>query len=453
MAENQTVDSTVQVGGSNITTQGFGIILILAAHSAFSERYREYSGSEDVQNDFSTDSPVYRAVKRAEQQTPSPDTIAIGRRDDTGAVAQVDTGTIDDAALADSDVFTVTFEGRSIEVQYEQGGSSPDADEAAQQIVDAVNGEQWPITAATTATLGEFTLTSDFIEVPFDGNVTGTISSYSTTTAHSSPDESVPNALSAIEDVYPDWFGLITVDRSDTAITDASTWVEGKAKKYLARSNASDILSSGTSDVFATLQGLSHQDSGGFFHTRPWYFPDVALMADRLGTSPDDQMSTWEKVELVGVPTESGDDLSTTEQGYLDDKNATYYLKEAGVGSTQGGKVFVGEWWDVMIGIDWFNARLEERTFKMIHGKVNADSKVPYTQTGVTEIEGVLLGLFEDAFDSEFLAENPAPEVDAPQVNEVPDQDRSNRELPPISWNARLAGAIHFAEFTGTVEA
>lgn len=81
---------------------------------------------------------------------------------------------------------------------------------------------------------------------------------------------------------------------------------------------------------------------------------------------------------------------------------------------------------------------------------------VPYTNKGV----GMLIGALELALKlavtagiiaDDFSGEQKPYQINATDVLDVPESRRANHIAPPISWTARLAGAIHYTSIDGTL--
>ena len=121
----ESVTSETSVGTVNLSRTGFGRHAILGEHDAFPERYRLYESPDELLQDFSEDSAEYRAGRKALIQEPSVSDVAILRRDASANVAQIDTGVIDDASLADGDPLGVEFERRTLEITYDQARRTP----------------------------------------------------------------------------------------------------------------------------------------------------------------------------------------------------------------------------------------------------------------------------------------------------------------------------------------
>ena len=91
---------------------------------------------------------------------------------------------------------------------------------------------------------------------------------------------------------------------------------------------------------------------------------------------------------------------------------------------------------------------------------VVSGTKIPYTDAGAAQLEDAVRGPLEQGvrsgaiaidFDPETEELLPAYTLETLPVLDVPPAQRALRQGPPITFSARLAGAIHFATVTGTV--
>jgi hypothetical protein len=106
-----------------------------------------------------------------------------------------------------------------------------------------------------------------------------------------------------------------------------------------------------------------------------------------------------------------------------------------------------GEYIDVIIFVDWLEARMRESIFfRLVNTK-----KIPYTQAGVTIIENEIRRVLAEGITNGGLAPNPQPKVTVPNVLALDPNLRATRTLEGISFEGRLAGAIHFTTVRGTV--
>ena len=171
-------------------------------------------------------------------------------------------------------------------------------------------------------------------------------------------------------------------------------------------------------------------------------YPECALMGLMLPEVPGS--ADWTYKQLSGV---SADALTTTEATNLHTKNYTTYESVGGVSATVGGDMVGGEKIDVMIGVDWTEARMRENIwFRMVNAK-----KVPYTAAGATIIETEIRRVLSEGIRNGLFADTPAPVVIMPAVLSQDANDRAARIYRGITFEARLAGSLRFIKIRGIV--
>lgn len=77
--------------------------------------------------------------------------------------------------------------------------------------------------------------------------------------------------------------------------------------------------------------------------------------------------------------------------------------------------------------------------------------KVPYTDSGITAVEGQIRRALQQGIDNNFIAQDPPYEIFVPKAASVLPIDKTNRILKNVSFQATLAGAIQAIQITGTV--
>jgi hypothetical protein len=117
------------------------------------------------------------------------------------------------------------------------------------------------------------------------------------------------------------------------------------------------------------------------------------------------------------------------------------------VNVTNGGKVSSNEFADVIRFRDWLKAQIAEDVFAALAG---AD-KIPFTDAGVSVIEGLVRDVLKRGIAVGGLADDPAPEVTVPLVADVSSANKTARLLPDVKFTATLAGAIHKTTISGVV--
>lgn len=171
-------------------------------------------------------------------------------------------------------------------------------------------------------------------------------------------------------------------------------------------------------------------------------FPEAAWAGLLL---PEDPGSiTWFGKTLAGV---TRDELTSAEKNKALGNNVNTYTEIGGVNISQNGFMVSGRFLDVRRSADWLQARIEENIFRLIV----ASKKIPYTDAGVGLIENEIRAVLNEAIGNDVLRADPEPTVTVPKVLNVSANDRANRLLPDVTFEAQLAGAIHKVIVRGTV--
>jgi hypothetical protein len=120
-----------------------------------------------------------------------------------------------------------------------------------------------------------------------------------------------------------------------------------------------------------------------------------------------------------------------------------------GINVTRQGYSATGEFLDVTHFVDFLFARIQETIFAALAQASASGKKIPYTDTGVDTIRGLILAVLNRGITQGGLAASPAPVVTAPKVADVDPADRAARILPDVAFTATLAGAIHKTQIEG----
>jgi hypothetical protein len=158
-----------------------------------------------------------------------------------------------------------------------------------------------------------------------------------------------------------------------------------------------------------------------------------------LGKPPGS--ATWKFKELKSIPTY---ELTQGQITNIEKKNATWYMTSADVPMTSNGQVASGEYIDVIHGLDWLQARIQNLVFT---GLINVD-KVPFTDEGIQMVISPLKTALEEGKKHGILA---SYEIEYPAVADVSITDKGKRFLPDVKFTGVLAGAIHGTKINGVV--
>lgn len=253
-------------------------------------------------------------------------------------------------------------------------------------------------------------------------------------------------ALAAIRAEDDSWYTFVfeptTVPTTDTEIEEIGAWVLTQKKIAFVQSSTAGIYDpASTTDVLYNLRANGR----------------MALMyraAARLGDcSPAAWLgeglpwpigsSQWAYKTLAGS---LGDTLSSAQKQGVHGKNGNTYAIRGGVEVTERGKVTNGEWLDVVFGLDWLEANLQEEVYSAL---VNT-RKISYDDAGILVITGIVQKVLETAGRNGVLQLS-SISVSAPKYADIATADKQARKLPNVTFRALLQGAILTTEIRGTV--
>ena len=180
-------------------------------------------------------------------------------------------------------------------------------------------------------------------------------------------------------------------------------------------------------------------------------YMNVAAVAKWLNYESGSETSAFKTLASV-YPSE----LTTTEMKALAEKNLDYFITVGNKNITMNGKVMAGEWADIIRFRDWLKNDMQVRVVNLFI----VNPKIPYTDSGIALVQNQMLaslkagqdvgGIAEDEFDEDGKT-IPGYQTSVPLSASISASEKASRKLKNCKFKARLAGAIHFAEITGSL--
>ncbi|OQY32029.1 MAG: hypothetical protein B6241_12445 [Spirochaetaceae bacterium 4572_59] len=247
------------------------------------------------------------------------------------------------------------------------------------------------------------------------------------------------------------WYGLIFTSRVQADQEAMAAWAEANGKILGLSSNDAKIKDSNDlTDIASHIKShnydrtfvLYHPDSG----TGDDQFPDAAWLANRFPYTPG--KTTWKFVTLKGVDVYA---LSTNELNAVLGKNANIYTAVKGLSMTEEGTVGSGEYIDVIRGIDWLHARMQENILQLKKNASDRGEKISFEDSGISQVDSIMKETLELGVENKLLTSEPAPVTFVPLAEDVSITDKGTRSLSGASFEAHLAGAIHKTKIRGVV--
>jgi hypothetical protein len=257
------------------------------------------------------------------------------------------------------------------------------------------------------------------------------------------PTENWQAALSAILASNNDWYALTVSTRSMTDQQEVAEWVQANEKLCIIATGDPNAVNAESGDIGDWAKTMNLDRTAVFFHpdtdTPDDPIPEAAYFGKMLSKHPGS--ATWALKSLQAVPDYR---LTGGQAKTAFEKNISTYTSVAGIPITSDGRVASGEYIDVIHGLDWLKALIQNRVFTPM---VQRD-KIPFTDTGIQIIVSQLRSALDEGIRRELLA---AYNISVPKVSAIPANFRGQRTLPDVNFTASLAGAIHRVVINGTV--
>jgi len=429
----------------SITRASFGTPAIISEFSTIKtivefDRYRYYASIIEMTDDgWGVGDPEYDAATIIFSQNPKVDKVMIGRKD-SGDDNWAESLTTIQSATQDWYCFLI--------IASQAGTIVFDDDFITGNLIDfTINGTsvtQVPFNTNQADTMAD-------IKVQIEADITDSVVTI---------DGTDPNTRTLIVEVFSGVVsisvvvtgGLSQPTASITYVNEddykaVSSWAETQKKIFFYCSSSSAIKNpSSTSDIAYYMKNLAYDRTCSIYHTNaqgdvdPSYI-EAGWMGEALPYDPGSQ--TWSYKTIAGVAPYG---ITSGERSAILAKNCTIYTTTAGVNNTEQGKVASGEYIDIIRGIDWLEARLQEEVFSNL---INV-RKIPFTDEGIATISGTVQGVLYEAADQGLLVRDSIV-VTAPLAKDVPTADKLDRNLPDVNFTAILQGAIHTVEINGIV--
>lgn len=259
-------------------------------------------------------------------------------------------------------------------------------------------------------------------------------------------------ALGKILDVDSSWYGFAVIPTGTTTpdieaeFATASEWAEVNERLFWMTAGSDGALSNtSTDDLFSDLKALKRRRTIMMYH--PWSadktneFLGLGWFAEGAAFKPG--ASSYAYKQIANCTT---DKLTTSQRSAIAAKNGNFYVTIANQDVTRKGVVASGEWIDIIIGVDWIKARIQEEVFS----RLVATRKISYDDPGIASTAAIVQSVLEEAGRNGILQLDSIA-MTVPKYKDIPTADKNARKLTGIKFKALLQGAIDIADFEGSV--
>lgn len=424
------LQSSIVLGTISTSRPGYGIAMLLGAHTNFGAVAKSYGKPSEMLDDgFLVTDPLYIGAARLFDQEKTPPRFWVGRR--TTAVAQVDTVTV--SVNTDGD-YASTING----VDFLHSAVGETKTQIRDALVTAINAGAEPVTAAPVST-DQYTVTADAAGVGFTHTVTANMAKVATTA-----NNGIVEDLTAIAAYTKDWWAWASDDRTADDIKVSAAWTQTNKKFYVAQSNDAGVIDAGdTTSIASQLKTLGYTRTALVYHASDAEWADAMWLGTRLTKDPGS--ATWHKVKGVGCTPNS---VTSAQTAAMKAKNVNWFEEVGGHNVMLNGITAGGQFIDLIHGVDALNTDLE---YDVNDLQVNED-KVPFTPEGAAQVATVVEGRLLD-YSRRGLVVKSSIVVETLAISSVPTNEKSAREFDYVTWKAVAQGAIHSIAIGGTISA
>ena len=400
------------------------------------DRYKLYGSLSELSDDgWGATDKVYRIAQIMFSQTPRIPRLAVGRLD--SGDANITEGLNAISAVNDDWYGLIVAENTTV------NGVLSAEFVADNSIVATVNGVECdPVVFST-----DQSTTMGLLKAEIEGKVAGSTFTVGTTPFTTFSITAGNGGIDTVEFVVTGGASqpILTtqVVGSESDKLEVAAWAEGKVKLNGAISEDAGIIDpASTTDIASQLKNLSYLRTFLVYSPNGDYI-NTGIMGAMFPGTPG--RATWCYEAISGV---SVVNMNEGAKNASHGKNANTYTSIARTGNFEKGKVSVGEYIDIVWGLDYLKSELQIAVFSALKNS----QKISYDDGGITSIVGIVKGVLKRfSTPSIPLLQEDSIVVSAPLATDISMNDKANRHLPDVVWTALLQGAIHTTTITGTV--
>jgi hypothetical protein len=438
---NNIVEVSVTRETRTVSQVGFGTICILGPNVNVASRLTRYSSLSSLEQVLigGSSAPEYLAAQAIFSQSPRVTEIALGYQRGLRILT-------DDAGTYTAGAISAVVNGVTVSQAYDTDKNTTltafAAKLALEPAVDTAVYSSVAHTITITANSGQLLALSVSLAA-----ITGTMTMVLSSDATEDPDD----AYTAIRLYDDDFYVTLITSRDEADVLLMFAWAEANGKIFATASTDADIIdvasSSDTTSLAAVAKAAGYDRSFVMYHAdAATTYPEAAAVGKVTPMLPGSYTLAFKS--LSGVTRSL---LSETQSYNARAKNALTYETVGAVNITTDGKVASGEFYDVIVFIDWLVARVKEAGYRAFV----VNKKIPYDESGILSIRNAIEPPFEEGLSnsgiSQFAYDADGVQIGGyyftvPRLENISSVDKANRVLTGLSATCFLAGAIHKAQ-------
>ena len=240
-------------------------------------------------------------------------------------------------------------------------------------------------------------------------------------------------------------------EASEPTEAELGTGVEDHRKFYMGQTSDLDFAdnTARAAVIYTEEKYLSEEPDASYTgNVGPFYPKNVTWKFKR---PQDGNAATSEGTKLISRPK-----LTEGQRNQLNENHVNYLTEEYKRQYVKEGVCLNGEFIDVVLGGDWIAKRMRDLLYDILLENANID----YSDAGFGLIATAVLQALAEAADEDhnIVARDQESRagiftVNIPKYAESTEEQRRNRVMPDITWEALLCGAVHQVKTKGVLRA
>ena len=264
--------------------------------------------------------------------------------------------------------------------------------------------------------------------------------------------ETAADLLGALlDEAEEDFYRLACEDHSESFILAMAAEIQATntsnyPKRYVFTTQQTEVLqplADPAVDILGKVRAFGYTRTEGRWHNLADTLFEECYTAARIGTyipgTTNYKFIIPESIPAAADPV-TLKRLSTGKQGYIKDRNASWFGEERKQNFNHGGKTASGEWADIIDAVDYLNDLIEVNLLNLQLNAVATGGKIAFTKGDKVRVANVVDGILKRAVDLKILTGFEPTTI----PDNTPFVDQANRILQQIKWTGYLAGAVNF---------
>lgn len=264
-------------------------------------------------------------------------------------------------------------------------------------------------------------------------------------------------------DVDNDWYYLMTdrdeddyvsalakfAEASEPSEAELGAGVEDHRKFYMGQTANKRFasLTARAAVIYTDAEFLSEEPDASYTGNVAPFYPNSVTW--KFKRPQDGNAPASAGIKLITLPK-----LTEGERDQLLENHVNFLTEEYKRQYVKDGTCLNGEFIDVVLGGDWVANRMRN----LLYDILLANATINYDDAGFGLVATAVLQALAEAVDLGIIAKDPESKtgvftVNIPKYAESTEEQRRNRTMPDITWEALLAGAVHQVKSKGALRA